>query len=317
MEPIIVGSSSSMTGTTLQTIRERLLETLGYFATGTISTQAASLEADRMLISDSWKSDQAPPEDLDGLFVYVRNGDQARTQRRVVNGAFDGPLGALTADYPYAAALQVGTFFEVAVLPAAKYQGTEGANHIINLALEELPVVDYVSITVTATDGVVDTQYSLAGYPWPIKSVEAVAYDRQLPASERRREMPRGQWAFVNDGESPILSFHSAPGNSGDTIEVRLHRPANTRIKSSGSWGDSTTGLSLEDDACLYDAATVVRQARPIALQRMALLHRRGSKERDDLLGEAAEERATAALSRFYGRFRGNGAQRIGAIGGR
>lgn len=316
--PIIVSDAGGATiGDSLATIRGRLAETLGHHGVGTVTTLAAGLEADKRLISTAYQSDQLPPESLDGLFVHIRDGAEARSSRRIVNGSFDGPLGALVVDRPYAAPLAEATVFEVSVLPGEKYQGIEGLRPIINLALEELPVIDLVSITITSTGGVADTQYSLASYAWPIKAVGRVFYPRTSTTSERRREIPRGQWELVLNAHEPILSFTSLPASVGQAVEVELHRPADTWIKTGGTWGSSTTGLVLDADQCLYDAATVVRQARPIALQRLALVHERGSKARERLEEEAAEARVTAALSRLYGRYRGNGAQRIGAIGGR
>src|SRR4051812_30078507 len=121
---IVTGSGSSAhAGFSLTTYRQRLAETLGYFATGTISTLAASIDAGRALISDDLTSDQAAPESVNGLYVWIRNGTQALTPRRVVDGTLDGPIGALLVDRAYSAPLQTGTFFEIAVLPGDKYMG--------------------------------------------------------------------------------------------------------------------------------------------------------------------------------------------------
>lgn len=312
--PIIVEDSSSVaSGTSLTTLRNRLAETLGHHGVGTITTAAASLEADKYLISTAYQSDQLPPDHLDGLFAYIRDGAEAGESRRLVSGAFDGPIGAVVADQPFGSgALPGGTVFEISVLPGNKYQGAEGLNHIIFLALEQLPVIDYVPITVTSEAGGIVTNYSLGDYPWPIKRVEAVIYPRTSTTLEPRREMPRC-WDFDQDGELPVLSFTSLPANTGDVIEVKLLRPAHTWIQSGGSWGDSTVGLVEENDECLYDPLTVVEVARPIALERMALLAERGSKLWSSLKSEAAAEEIDGRLARFYSRFKGSGAQKAGA----
>lgn len=309
--PIIVGPASSTTGTSLTTLRHRLAEQLGYFATGTVTTQAASLEAERYVISDQIQSDEDVPGSLNGLYLWVRSGTYARTQRKLVSGSFDGSYGAVAVDRAYTGALAVGTAFEISVLPAEKYQGAEGLNHILNLALEALPVIDYVSVTLVAGQN----QYSLGGYAWPIRDVAAVVYPRASATAEERREAPRGSWTFYPNADEPTLSFTSMPGVGGDVIEVKLLRPANTWIKSGSSWGSSTTGLSAEDDACLYDANTVVAQALPIAKQRLASLYPQGSKERALLLKEAQGDAWAAALAKHFARFRGNGAVTVGARG--
>lgn len=316
--PLVIPSSSTANGTSRRSIRQRLAPLLGYYARGTVTTEAASLEADRYVISSSIKSDHAPAEHLDGLFLYVTNGDEEGSQRRVINGAFDGPLGAVYVDTAYASGpLAAGTAFEIGVMPAEEYQGLSGLNEAINLSLEELPVIDYVSITVTATGGVTDTEYSFINLSWPVKSVLEVIYPRTSVTTERRRIMPRGVWDYDLDAESPVLSFRRGPANVGETIEAKVLRPASTRIRQAGVWGNVTTGMTSDDDETLYDVSTVVKQALPIALERMAHKFERGSKEWMAAKGEADTASTAAAVSKFFGRLRGSGVQRVGAIGGR
>jgi hypothetical protein len=309
---IITGASSSVAGTTRTVLRHRLLETLGLFLTGTVTTVAASLEAASTIISTAIRSDQRERSHLDGLYAYIYGPDGAAeqgTQRLVVSASYDGPIGAATTDYPYdSGALASATQFELAVMPAEKYLGCEGANHCLNLALETLPVVDFVPLTLTATGGVSDTQYGFDSYPYPVRGIESVVYPRTLTASESRRVVAPGSYGFYRDGEQAVLSFSSLPGNVGDVVEVGLLRPATTWIKSGGVWASSTTGLAAESDCCAYDALTVVNAARPIALEAMALMTERGSKERADLLAEAERAGVTAAVSRWYQSF-GRGAR--------
>jgi hypothetical protein len=228
-----------------------------------------------------------------------------------MNGAFDGPLGAFPVDYPYDDPIGVGTFIEVGVLPAEKYLGVEGANHILNLSLEQLGLIDYVPLTVVADQ----SQYSFVGYPWPVKGIADVVYPRTSTTNEARQAISRSSWSFVNDGASPVISFGSVPASAGDVLDVGLLRPASTIIKTSGAWGDSTTGLVYEDDECLYDAKTVIAQARPIALERLAQMYQPGTKERASYEVQAEMASVGGAIARFYGSFRGNGRQRVGASG--
>lgn len=309
---LIIPGSATATGIALSTYRQRLARTLGYYATGTVTTEASSLEAERYILSSNIRSDAMPPEQWDGLYVHITNGDQAGTSRKLVNGSWDGPLGALVVDYPFDASLDVGTTFEVAVLPGLPYLGVTGWREIINEGLETLPLLDVFPITVTTSSGLLTTEYSLAGYSWPIKGVEAVYYPRTNASTQRRIEMPKC-WDFNQDGEAPILSFRSLPAGVGDEIEVGVLRPAHTRIRQSGAWGNVTTGLVNDSDQALYDAVSVVNASRPIALQRWALRYERGSKERASLEGEAADDAVKAMYSKFYGGFKRSGAQRAGA----
>lgn len=309
--PIVVTSSStSVVGTTLPTLVDRLAETLGYYATGTVTTAATSLEAEQWVICDQFQSDQLAPDQADGLFLFVRDGSVApRTQRRIVDASFDSGYGAFRVDHPFSAPLALGTSFEVAVLPREKQHGAEGLRHILNLALERLPVTDKVSMVAVAGQ----SQYPFVSLPYPVKFVTDVLYPRTDPTNEPRRVVPRNYWTLDQDADTPVLSFGVLPFTAGDTFEVELYRPASSWIRSGGIWGDSTTGLVLETDACLYDPLTVVNVARPIALQRLALRYPLGSPERQRLHAEMADGEVTSAFARFYGRVPSDRRQRVGA----
>jgi hypothetical protein len=151
--------------------------------------------------------------------------------------------------------------------------------------------------------------------------VQRVFYARSSTTEERRREVNQGVWEFEHDADTPTLSFRYLPFNAGDTIEVEVLRPANTWIRHDGVWGDASTpvdatsvGLQEEGDAALYDVVSVVAQARPIALQRLSLLHAVGSKERGLYQGESESDTQKAALARWFGGFRGSGVQRVGSL---
>lgn len=314
---VVYGGTSAAEGTALGAIRPRLAAMLGHFTLGTVTTQAASLDADRQVISTQLQSAELPPAHLDGLYLYVRDGAEAGAQRLVQGGAYDGPYGVATVDQKYASGpLAPGTAFELSVLPARAWHGMTGLNDCINLGLETLGLIDLIQETIVAdADGQATTQIDLSGLPWQIAAVDAVYYPRTSTTAERRREMPRC-WDFVQDAENTTLSFRYLPANIGDVIEVKVRRPATTRIKVGGVWGDATAGLVDDSDACLYDAGAVVSAALPIALERLALRYALGSPERAKLEGDARAQRIAAGINRFYGRKRDSGVQRVGATGG-
>ena len=301
-----VSSSSTVTGVSLARYRNRLSKTLGYFATGTVTTRTSSLEAEKFVIAATLKSDQVPPEHFDELFLYVTSGDQAGQQRRLVDGAFDGPNGALRVDAAFTAALAADTTFEIAVVPAVRCLGIGGTNEAINWSLETLPIVDVVPVVSDGTRRVTVSQYT-----WPVKGVQGVY--RPISVSDERLCLTSQRATFVNDAESPYVQLDCAV-TSGTTFYLGLLRPASTRIQQNDVWGDSTSGLVNDSDAALYDEATVVTQARPEALRRMAMTHPRGSAQRNDILAEAEDAMRRAALSKWYGRFRESTALRVGAI---
>jgi hypothetical protein len=308
--PLIVPDSSSARGVSLKRYRQRLADSLGYFAVATVTTLASSLEAERRIFASEFVSDQASPDHFDGLYVFVLDGLQAGATRQLVSGTYDGALGSLIVDNPFAAPLAVGTHVELGVLPAVRYLGQAGFRQIINLALEELSVIDRVSFTATANT----IEYSLANYPWPIKGVSKL-YDPRTSTTDRLRETSQ-PWSFTNDAESPLLTLNSAYA-AGDVFILELLRPASTRIRQGGAWGDSLDGLVDDTDEALYDVSTLAKQARPIALRRLAKLHDAGSQERAELLGEADNEQTKAALSRFLNRFKNGRGIKVGAVGRR
>jgi hypothetical protein len=304
--PLVIPSSDTASGIALTRYREELGPLLGLFAATTVTSAAASLEATRTVLSSALASDAAKPDHWDGHFVYVRDGAQAGSQRRVIDGSFQGPQGALLVDYPFDAALAIGTTFEVSVLPAGDWQGIKGLNDAINRALDTLPVVSRVAIT---SDGL--ARVSLANYAWPIKGVRGVyddisaTDDTLIPTSQR--------WSFENDAEGPYVQLTTAY-SSGTVFYLELLRSARTRIRQNGAWGDSSTGLENEDDEALYDARTVALAALPIATARLARMAPRGSKQRAELQDEADRQQTDGNLTRFYQSFKGSGAQRAGAV---
>lgn len=307
------GSGTGATGITRLAYRKRLGRMLGPYFEGTVSAEAAGLEAERYVISDSVGSDDIPPEHWDGLYLYVRDGAQAGEQRKLQRGAADNPLGALVMDAPFDDALVAGTAFEISVLPAESYLGATGQHSALDEALESLPVLDFVSVT-AVTD---QSEYDFTGYPWPIKSISSVVYPRTSTTNERRRSLHSGAWNLVQDTSSTVLSFiGGVPFTAGDVFEVGLLRPANTWIKTAGVWASSSGGLTTDEDSALYDVRTVCNAAYPVALDYLAMVTT-DPKERQRLDQRAAEGHDLASISKWFGRF-GSGpkAQRVGATGG-
>lgn len=312
--PIIVSTSSGdggVAGWTRRQYRQRLAREVGYFGTGLVTSQSAGPDALRQVLSTSFRSAFSPPERFDGLYLYLVDGTLAGAQRQLVDGGFEGQSGAFTTDDYYASLVDTGTRFEISELPAEEYLGAGGLNDAVNRALAQLPVVDYVSVTAVADQ----TEYPLTDYPFPIRGVREVVKPR-ASTTEERRVLLSG-WRFEQDAELPILSLPHAY-DEDDVFEVGLLRAANTWIKSAGSgaWADSTTGLAADGDSALYDIETVVQQAMPIALELLAQLHPRGSKERAVIRDEADVAGTAARWSRFFAGFRGSGAQRVGVGGG-
>lgn len=303
--PLILPSSSTADGISLATYRQRLAEELGTFLVGTTGTPAAGLEAERYVSSVDLRSDAPSPGLFDALYLYVTSGAQAGVQRRLLAGGYEGPAGALVVDYPFDAPLAAGVTFELSALPARTYLGLRGMHVYLNRALEALPLIDRLPIpAVTA-----QREYPLIDYSWPIKAIRDV-YEPRSVATDPLVRAPR-TWRFVNDGESPTLILGDSY-TTGDTFYVEVTRPASTRIRSAGAWGDTAAGLSADTDQALYDAKTVVNLALGPAKRGLALTLPDDNPNKPHLLAEAEADLARAAVARFYNGVRDNGAQRSG-----
>lgn len=305
-------ASSAVTGFSQTQYRRRLAEELGMLAVLTVSSTPSTgttPDADRQVLCTGLQADGRPEGDLDGRWLYVVDGVQAGECRQVLAGAYDGPFGSFLVDRPFSAPLASGTEIELTdSIPARRYGLVTGARDVLNVALEELPVVDRIGVS-AVTD---QQRYTLTGYPWAIRRVVAV-YE---PRSDSDDDfIPLRGWKLEQNASEPQLVL-PATYQTGQTITVEVERPASTWISVDGTWASSTVGLVNEADKALYDVTTVVRQAVPIAKRRMAAMYPRGSKERNELLGEAQADAWAAALGKHFGRFRqGGGAVTVGARG--
>lgn len=311
------GSSGSVAGYTLELYRRRLLRKIGRFALlTTTSTPLTTVTPDwlRQVLCAGIADDGKPMSRFNGFWLYVCDGAQAGEVRRVLDGQYHGGLGSLLLDRPFSAALASGTTIELSdTLPAVQHGEIDGAREVINEALETLPVIDVVSVSAVTNQ----REYSLV-YPWPVKvapHVYAPLGASDVLAETSLRMLSPGTVGFRQDADQSYVVLPHAY-NTGQTFYLGLLRPADTWISVSGSWASSSVGLVNDSDRALYAPGSVVRAAAPLALGRLANLFPRGSNERAALLGEADTAMVKASISRFYNRFRGDGRQRVGAVGG-
>lgn len=308
--PLIVPSATAASGIRLSRYRRGLAPELGEHGVLTVSgtpSVSDTPDADRQVLCSGLVADGKLGTRYDGFWLYVCDGDEAGTVRQVLEGQYEGGFGSLLLDAQFTDPLASGTTIELCkTLPAVNHGTIPGLLDVINLALEELPVLDQITVVSDGTQRI-----SLVNYPWPIKRLAEV-YEPTTDADERLCPTSK-TWKLVNDADTPYVQL-SCAFTVNDVITLDIHRPANTWIRSSGVWGDSQTGLSSDADEALYDVATVVRQAMPHALRRMARLFPQTAPERKDLLGQAEDHEAKSVLTRFFGQFRGTGAQSAGAV---
>lgn len=314
--PFVTPTSATIAGISLERYRRATAQEVGEFGVLT-ATETADIaitpDARRLVTASTLQSDGLTADRYDGFWLYVCDGDQAGEVRRVLEGEFDAGDGSWLVDRPFSAPLEDGTTIELMnSLPAVRYGTVDGFREAINLAIEQLPLPDKVSVTIV--DG--QERYGLTGYPWPIKGVGDV-YEPRADADDPYDRTMQGA-VLERDGEAVTLALTGGfSTGTAPTFDIALIRPANTWIRSSGTWADSLVGLQDDADEAVYDVRTVVLKAVPIVLARMANLRPRGSAERAELLAEAERAGVTGALARWYGSLRGDGRQRVGATGGR
>lgn len=295
MPPLISPSTTSTDRSSLRTIREQLGRILGLYVTGDVSSLAASLEAERWVISTALQSDAATHTRFDGLFLGIRDGAETGEVRRLVDGTYEPTNGAVYMDRAFDTVIQLGTTFELSVLPPLDaYLGVKSLNECINEGLESLPLLDLLQFTSDGTQRI-----ALENYDWPIKSVGQVYQPLTNADDPLIESWVRATLTF--DGDTPYLQL-SAAFATGQVFTVAVQRPANTWIGTLGVWATTSTGLVADTDECMYHARTVAAVAEPLALRALAASYPRDSKERVAALAEADHSDIQAAYSSFYNR---------------
>lgn len=204
----------------------------------------------------SLRRDGADPSSWIGQYLFVRSGAQINAVRRIVNA--DPETGGLEAGNPFAVAIQSAVEVEVTgMLPAVSYGGTPGWREVLNQALGYLSYRDEVAQTITAGQ---------ADYSAPVWMDRPSRFLRVLepPAANGfpYEERPAAGWHFVEDAEAPklrtIMPFEEA---GGATFTIVGQRPGYSRVRTSGTWGDSLVGLVNESDEVPIETRQVVDAA--------------------------------------------------------
>lgn len=329
--PIIISASSTAAGVALPLYRRTLAKRLGPAAVYAVTTAATDAEARRHLTIGSLTDDEADPAAYAGHHAYVATGVEAGHQTRVLSTGTRGPLGLIQLARPTATVVAAGSEIELsAAMPSAAYGTWPTLNECVNEALDALPLVIDHDLTWVAAQ----VRYDLSDLAWrTFRRDDVVDVYRPIAsgltaAETLARPITRSAWSVQYDGEAPYLQFRGWGAAGGDTFFVRLRRPASSWINN-GGWGSSTTGLTSDTMAAVYDVDTVVNVALPIACGRLE----RYWQERAERLLDAGDEPGAAvaakraarwaerraedgrgsAYARWYRGYRGDGRQRIGA----
>lgn len=283
---------------TLQQYRRALGAELGGFATFAATSTAVGANAARQVIASSMANDSMDSTAYGGGYLYAVDGALAGQQRMIrVPGGFSPSTGTFTLVAEFGSTPQSGVNWELlSVLPAIRAGDVPGLKEIINNALCKMSAVDFIAVS-----GVTDQlRYTLdrSTYPWITK--QSIIKVWQPYTSTTMREPYTGPWTPLDDAESLTLQFDGAPWRTGESFEIEVRRPANSRLKVSGTWTDQTStvaGLSAEADEALASVNDVVAAALGEAYHAASLYgpeHQRAYWQ-----GLASAQRAAASMMAF------------------
>lgn len=283
---------------TLAQYRQALAPELGPYS-GSLTT--TSLAADTLtLVCTTLIDADVPGSEWSQGWVYVTSGAQAAVQRRLARTPVDGDTGTLNVTRDYAAAIASGVTFEVATrLPFARDGRHDGMHECINRALSVIWVRDRLSIS-----GVSDQyEYALTSYPWLTHARRIIRLLNPIAVAGTIPTMYSGDWRVREDGESFVLELPGAPFRTGETFFVDVIRPANSRLRQSGTWTDQTNpnaGLAAEADEAVPPVRLVVRGALYYAYKELGKQARTAGEIKDWEMRTEAQARIFAAAKRNY-----------------
>jgi hypothetical protein len=287
-------------GVSLAALRRRLADEFGFWHLTTVTSQATTGEAARLVLSDDVRDDEAGYPWLGTPWVYAATGAQERTQRRVVEqGGYLGQYGALTVSRPFGGALAPSSVLDLtSPFPMKRSLGLKGYIDLDNEALARIWVEARIAILGNGTDS-----YSLADYPWLDRGdaqIRGVVDDVGFPTGTSPRQAP-GAFRVVTDGtDRTLLVTGRYPASETFYLDVIVR--ADRLIYDGAGWGYATTP-GLQNDS--YRAAApedwVLAFAMVKACQQLDKViradRRMSAQERAAHLAENTERRLTWAAA--------------------
>ena len=165
VDVVIPVSVPSGVGTTRRRYRRRLADEMGQWMETTTSAVASHGDPARVVLADELRDDESGYEFAARDWLYVRDGAQQDTQRRILSQTdvgYQGARGAFVVSRPFNAALAEGVTIEAtSPLPCKRHAGVKGYNDFVNEALTLCRVVARLTFTGNGTN-----QQSLAAYPF-------------------------------------------------------------------------------------------------------------------------------------------------------
>lgn len=250
MIPIILNGSGTATGPTLLELRNRLADELGFYHATTVTTEASSSEASRVVIADEVRDDETGFDFL-GQWVYARDGAQAGVQQRIISQpgvGYQGARSVLLLSRPFAASLDAGTAIEItAPLPSKRHAAIKGLNDLINEGLARIWVEVRISLTGNGT-----YQYALDDYPWLTRKAQTRGiYDQRWTDTSVPAMLSPFPYDIVTNGINRTLQT-DVSYTTADTFYLAAIVRADRLVFDGSAWSYVTTPGLLNDT---YQAA--------------------------------------------------------------
>ncbi len=295
--PIVVtGAATAAAGSTRVTLRNRLADELGFYLATSV-TAASNGEAARVALADELRDDESAYAFL-GKWVYVRNGAQQDTQRRILSDTetgYQGSSSAVVLSRPFAAALATGTLVEItAPLPSKRSGAIKGLNECINEALGMIRFAVRLTLTGSGT-----YQQDLSAYPWltGIDQTRGI-YDTVNAVGGVPPALSAYGYEIVTNGTARTL-VTEFPYTSADTFYLDAVARADRYVYDGTSWAfvgqNATPGLlndayqtaAPEHWVLAFAMVTALRQVQKMVLADRTL----EPTEKRLLIGETVERR--------------------------
>lgn len=273
--------------------RRAIQAELGPFVVNTVTTAGSDLVS---FTCSSLVSANANAATFKNGWAYLNaaTGANLAAQRAVANtSGYDPDNGSFTVSRAFATTVTAGVGFEVSTrLPAITDDlGQIGVREIVNDVLLTLPPLDLLPVTGVTAQSAYDVT---TAYPWLTEKDSVLGIYFQDTGDDYPKPTGIG-WDWLYDADSPRLLLPSEPFITGQTFYLKARRPAQTWVKTGGSWAADTDGLQNDSDEAL-PLVQVVR-AQALATCYRMLGSRIGPREDDKFYVEREQFWTTKAYA--------------------
>jgi hypothetical protein len=252
-------------GIPLLTYRRDIQSELGLFVVNTTTTGASDAVS---FTCASLVSANASDSYFKGGWAYLNTstGVNLAAQRKIAaSSGFDPDAGSVTVARAFSTAVTASTGFEISIkVPALTDElGVKGVREYLNDTLLAIPPIDLLPVTGVTAQSAYDVTTL---YPWLVRRDQILGIYFQNPEDEIPRPTSV-RWEWAPDVDTPKLLLPSEPYVTGETFYLKVRRPAQTWIETSGTWAADTDGLQNDTDEAL-PLRSVVRAQTLTAIYR-------------------------------------------------